>query len=101
MSRIIDADKIDLRVPYSVDGNGEILVPLSAVKQAIAMTPTEDVEKVMHGWWKWETKIEPQAQNRLYCSVCDNECLSKGIYYVQSKYCPHCGAKMDGGKEQT
>ena len=47
MSRIIDADKIDLRVPYSVDGNGDIFVPLSAVKQAIAMTPTEDVERVV------------------------------------------------------
>lgn len=61
-----------------------------------------DVVEVRHGYWKWETKIEPQAQNRLYCSICDNECLSKGNYYVKSKYCPHCGAKMDGErKEQT
>lgn len=51
--------------------------------------------EVKHGYWKWEKKIEPQAQNRLYCSVCDNECLSKNNYYVKSKHCPHCGAKMD------
>lgn len=44
--------------------------------------------------WVWKTKIEPQAQNRLYCSACDNECLSKGNYYVKSNWCPHCGAKM-------
>lgn len=61
--------------------------------------PAADVAPVVHGYWKWETKIEPQAQNRLYCSVCDNECLAKGDYYEKSKYCPHCGAKMDGERK--
>lgn len=68
----------------------------------VSQRPAADVVEVRHGYWKWETKIEPQAQNRLYCSICDNECLSKGNYYVKSKYCPHCGARMDGErKEQT
>lgn len=58
--------------------------------------PTADIVKVKHGYWKWEKKIEPQAQNRLYCSVCDNECLGKNNYYVKSEYCPHCFARMDG-----
>lgn len=44
--RYIDADKIDLRMPFSLDKDGNILVRLSAVKQAIAMAPTEDVIKV-------------------------------------------------------
>lgn len=70
--------------------------------QTVEEAPAADVVEVRHGYWKWETKIEPQAQNRLYCSICDNECLSKGDYYVKSKYCPHCGARMDGErKEQT
>lgn len=41
--RHIDADKIDFRIPFSLDNNGDILIPLSAAKQAIAMTPTESV----------------------------------------------------------
>lgn len=51
------------------------------------------------GEWVWKTKIEPQAQNRLYCSVCDEECLAKNNYYVKSNFCHNCGAKMKGGAE--
>ena len=97
MSRIIDADKIGLRVPYSVDGNGDILVPLSSVRQAIAMTPTEDVEKVRHGEWE-----QNQYCKRIYyCSKCGRhieDCTNNPNEHFP--YC-HCGAKMDGGKEQT
>lgn len=52
--------------------------------------------KQSEGEWIWKKKIEPQAQNRLYCSVCDDECLSKNNYYVKSNFCPNCGAKMKG-----
>lgn len=38
--RLIDADKIDFRMPAMLDDDGTILVPLSAVRQAIANTPT-------------------------------------------------------------
>lgn len=78
--------------------------------------PTSDHEycgdalKIHHlyeeGWhrqteaeWVWKTKIEPQAQSRLYCSACDSEALSKGMFYVYSNYCPNCGAKMIGVKK--
>ena len=56
------------------------------------------LSKQVEAEWIWKTKIEPQAQNRLYCSSCDNECLSKNNYYVKSNWCPHCGAKMVGRK---
>ena len=55
--------------------------------------------KQSEGEWVWKMKIEPQAQNRLYCSVCDEECLGKNNYYVNSNFCPYCGAKMKGGAE--
>ena len=78
--------------------NASVDIHITGIKHM----PAADVAPVVHGYWKWETKIEPQAQNRLYCSVCDNECLAKGDYYEKSKYCPHCGARMDGErKEQT
>ena len=59
----------------------------------------QNFRKQSEGAWVWKKKIEPQAQNRLYCSVCDDECLAKNNYYVKSNFCPHCGAKMKGGAE--
>ena len=43
MPRYIDPNKIDFRLPYLTDTYGEALVPLSAVRAAIAQTPSEDV----------------------------------------------------------
>ncbi len=77
----------------SHSGYGDIYYTESQCKNFIF---TDDIVKVRHGYWEWEKKIEPQAQNRLYCSVCDNECLGRNNYYVKSDYCPHCFARMDG-----
>jgi len=79
--------------------NDNIMNPVVKVLDALEIidsAPSADVAEAKHGYWKWERKVEPMAQNRLYCSVCDKECLSKGIYYEKSEYCPHCGARMDG-----
>lgn len=40
--RYIDADKIDLKIPFEY-ASGEIFVDINDVRKAIAMTPTEDV----------------------------------------------------------
>lgn len=47
MSRYIDAEKIELRLPTFKDGQGEVYVPLSEVKKCISLTPTEDVAPVV------------------------------------------------------
>ena len=72
------------------------------------ITPQNTAEKMTakgyrkqsEGEWVWKTKIEPRAQNRLYCSACDEECLAKNNYYVKSNFCPKCGAKMKGESKQ-
>lgn len=46
-----------------------------------------DVAEVKHGMWGVFGLINPQ------CSLC------RGYNIVKSRYCPHCGAKMDGGEE--
>ena len=58
-------------------------------------TPAADVAPVRHGRWdrvipsksaaKWSSKVS--------CSVCHN------VGYNHFKYCPNCGAKMDGGAD--
>ena len=61
------------------------------IEEAIDAAPTADVVPVVHGWWNaTET-----------CSLC-GEKSTEGLdattwNYWLPNYCPHCGAKMDGG----
>lgn len=83
---------------YHVDGATYRGGPIRVVNyDALALALYDaGYRKQVEGEWIWKKKIEAQAQNRLYCSVCDDECLSKNNYYVKSNYCPNCGAKMKG-----
>ena len=64
---------------------------LSVVEGAIAEQPTTDVAPVRRGRW-----INENFCTR--CSACGNMTIyDKYSREVESDYCPHCGAKMDGG----
>ena len=60
-----------------------------------------DVAPVRHGRWE----LEYETYGKMRCSVCKKEALIKkaigdvGVVtiYVDSNYCPNCGAKMDEG----
>lgn len=59
--------------------------------------PAADVEPVKHGRWNrcfedWRQQIEGDK-----CSLCGFEYYGTGI--SRFRYCPGCGAKMDGGGE--
>ena len=55
-----------------------------------------DVEEVKHGrwnkvsWWQHQNRYECNE-----CSLCGCRVKPKFTY----NFCPNCGAKMDGGKE--
>ena len=56
--------------------------------------PAADVEPVRHG--KWVKKV-----GILWCSECDNTAtIDSEREYVETNYCPHCGAKMDGEEQE-
>lgn len=60
--------------------------------QEINSIPVADVAPVVHGRWiPFHSKISGDIQ---YCSACEIGFVAK------SDYCPHCGAKMDGGAER-
>ena len=60
------------------------------VKAAVEAAPVVDVVEVVHGEWK------KRKNWRLYvCSACSHE--SDEPY----RYCPNCGAKMDGRSQPT
>ena len=57
----------------------------------IRYMPAADVEPVRHGQWKQARYTEAP----LYiCSECDKP------EYKRHKFCPNCGARMDGGDEE-
>ena len=67
--------------------------------QSISDMPATDVAPVVHGRWE----LEYETYGKMRCSVCKKEALiEKAIgdvgvitIYVDSNYCPNCGAKMD------
>lgn len=63
-----------------------------AMAMAIAASaPAADVAPVMHSYW--EHKITSREEN---ISICHNCKYPVSWFWGLSKYCPNCGAKMDG-----
>ena len=59
------------------------IVPIRIVENSV------DAVKVVHGWWEDVSLRFTQVKEK--CSVCGGI-----VYEVHFKFCPHCGAKMDG-----
>ena len=77
---------------------------------------TADIVEIRHGKW-----FEDEYDETTYCSECKEEALYESTFelqfdydweenlvpygyeehrtYIRTKYCPHCGAKMDGDTE--
>lgn len=53
----------------------------------VQMTPAADVAEVKHGKWL------SNGLRNLQCSLCRNYNIEK------SRFCPNCGARMDGERE--
>lgn len=63
------------------------------IGNVIKSIPAADVASVVHGRWFCGEYDTPR------CSECLSGALLDGSEdYVKSKYCPNCGALMDGGE---
>lgn len=60
--------------------------------------PTIDAVPVVHGEWEWIGDSEEPQDGVFMCSVCDG--FVYDLVVEDCKYCPYCGAIMDG-KEQN
>ena len=61
------------------------------LKKLISELPAADVVSVKHGEWIYDHWCE------FKCSECGQLSDSKP-YKGKERYCPNCGARMDGGK---
>ena len=66
---------------------------LDKAQRAILDAPAADVAPVRHGCW--ERVIPSKSAAKWSTKVSCSNCHSAG--YDHHKYCPNCGAKMDGG----
>lgn len=64
----------------------------SILKRLLAI-PAADVALVRHGRWVAETE---RTGNYAHCSMCSCRCRG---YVPHYKYCPNCGARMEGGAD--
>ena len=80
---------------HTTEGSGEHYAYSVALRE-IRNAPAADVAPVVHGEWYL---LDDCANAGLYCSVCSRRVHREEFAYkkLRSKYCPHCGAKMDGG----
>lgn len=67
---------------------------IERAESEIECAPTVDAEPVRHG--RWESVTEDWRNQIMWwnCSECDCEVSTK------YNYCPNCGAKMDGEREE-
>ena len=64
----------------------------AALREALGRVETVDAVPVKHGRWKEDSS----GYGFWICSACGfvSEASAANMLY---KFCPHCGAKMDGG----
>lgn len=82
-----------------VDRNYGDVSPESVIR-VIESIPAVDAVPVVHGRWsekRWMTDDDWGVINHraIVCSACKGE-IAEG---EQTRYCPNCGAKMDGEQE--
>ena len=66
-----------------------IPITLQSVINEVVKFPSADVAHVLHGKW---VDMQVRRNHALICSVCR---CDTGVIY-EYKFCPHCGARMDG-----
>ena len=100
MSRYIDADKINAKLMNEYHGMiSDESMKIYKIIQMLDNAPTSDVQEVRHGKMNIYKPISRNRNATYKCSVCGKLCSSYYNDVGEWKFCPHCGAKMDGDDE--
>ena len=97
MSRYIkleDLQKFPIRINHydKKNGNEHFVYGVESVLEYAEYLPTADVVEVRHGRWKKVSDKYPR-----YVCTCCNHLFNNKAY----KFCPKCGAKMDGERSEN
>lgn len=88
MARYIDAE-LALKLK---DEKGNWVYDLYDLEAYLVGVPTADVQEVKHGYWE-------DDEYMYICNICGKWLdITQGT--ADMNYCPNCGAKMDGGKNE-
>lgn len=101
MAKYINADELlqkSENVYYQYDTqhsplDSSVCRGISLVEQMIINQPAADVEPVRHGEWKYQPPTAT-LNGAWKCTAC--KCYFWEHTANEFKYCPNCGAKMDG-----
>ena len=93
--RMINAEKLKRQL---IEGDGHdddrftegYNFAINEVRGYIADMPTVEAQPVKHGYWKSRLS----TPDSMKCSVCGNSSI------MWERYCPHCGARMDGDSDE-
>lgn len=104
MSRYIDADAALKRFEEIHGNESNLLNCYNAdwIVSFIETQPTADVREVRHESWKYKT-LDNFRKVECTCTHCGWSGVENYDSYVDIsdfEYCPHCGAKMDGGESK-
>ena len=100
MPRYIDAEKA-IEIAESNKAVLQSLGDIVDIREIVNDVPTADVQPVVHA--KWEKPIKPYPYYSWKCSECGCEeyrQTDRNGQYLEMKYCPFCGAKMDKKEER-
>lgn len=110
MSRLIDADKtLKGECESCLCGEGSVNCLVCEIKGVLNDAPTVDAEPIRHGEWVLHGNDDDMGST-YFCSQCNFQ-LDSDLFYsgyeggkwVENnvfKYCPNCGAKMDGERKE-
>jgi len=70
------------------------------VRIAAMCAPAADVAPVVHGEWKRDIGDRHSSGEYRYCTLCGKSAFHLYGIGDDYKYCPNCGALMDGGEKR-
>lgn len=86
--------------------NEHFIFGIESVMEYVENLPAADVAPVVHG--RWIVEIDALGREYTVCPVCNSNFRMKqdGGRWLRIdlrgfEYCPHCGAKMDGGADDA
>lgn len=90
LKKLDECEKLVRKLTANVDDEAEMIVTLSAVRKFVNNRPAVDAEPVRHARWLDDDRYFGYGER---CSACASGSTGHG----RNKYCPNCGARMDGG----